>query len=357
MGEVYRATDTKLGRDVALKVLPPEMASSPERLERFRREAKALAALDHPGIVTVYSVEEADGVHFLTMQLVKGEPLDRLIPEGGLPIQRILDIATPLAEALAAAHDKGVVHRDLKPANVMVGQGGRVKVLDFGLAKLAAVQSEESIDSPPSTEVRTREGVVMGTVPYMSPEQVQGRPVDHRTDIFSLGVVLYEMATGQRPFAGDNAATVMSAILRDEPRAATGIRAGLPEPLARTIDRCLKKNPSERPPSARDVAAEIRAIDQERVASATAAGPEERGRGPRRVRFIAAVVALVAGGVWWWTRGAGSRWARSVALPAIARLVEKEDYYGAFLLARQAQPHLPGDRPPRPRHMGAGGVS
>ena len=137
MGEVYRATDTRLGRDVALKMLPAEMATSPERLDRFRREAKALAALDHPGIVTIHSVEEADGVHFLTMQLVEGEPLDRLIPEGGMPIERLVTIATALADALAAAHGKGIVHRDLKPANLMVGEGGSVKVLDFGLAKVS----------------------------------------------------------------------------------------------------------------------------------------------------------------------------------------------------------------------------
>ena len=202
MGEVYRATDTKLGRDVALKVLPAEMASSPERLERFRREAKALAALDHPGIVTVHSVEEADGVHFLTMQLVEGQPLDRLIPESGLPVERILEIATGLAEALTAAHAKGIVHRDLKPANVMVTAEGRVKVLDFGLARMSSEVTEGTGGSELPTDMHTREGVVLGTVPYMSPEQVSGRPLDHRTDIFSLGVMLYEMATGQRPFGG-----------------------------------------------------------------------------------------------------------------------------------------------------------
>ena len=217
MGEVYRATDTKLGRDVALKVLPAEMAASPERLERFRREAKALAALDHPGVVGVYSVEEADGVHFLTMQLVEGESLDRLIPEGGLPVERILEIATALAEALAAAHDKGIVHRDLKPANVMVTQDGRVKVLDFGLARMSP--AGEPADSALPTEAQTREGVVMGTVPYMSPEQVSGKPLDHRTDVFSLGVLLYEMASGRRPFQGASSAELASAILRDPPPA------------------------------------------------------------------------------------------------------------------------------------------
>jgi serine/threonine protein kinase len=239
MGEVYRATDTKLGREVALKVLPAEMASHPERLERFQREAKALAALDHPGIVTVYSVEEAGGVHFLTMQLVEGQSLDRVVPEGGLTSSQVLEIATALAEALAAAHDKGIVHRDLKPANVMVTADGRVKVLDFGLAKITASEPVGSSDSQLPTDLRTREGVVMGTVPYMSPEQVSGLAVDHRTDIFSLGILLYEMATGRRPFQGRSSAELASAILRDAPPALEESRSDLPDGLRRIISRCL----------------------------------------------------------------------------------------------------------------------
>jgi TolB-like protein/tetratricopeptide (TPR) repeat protein len=257
MGEVYRATDTKLGRDVALKVLPAEMASSPERLERFRREARALAALDHPGIVTVYSVEEASGVHFLTMQLVEGQPLDRVIPEGGLPVARLLEIGTALSDALAAAHEKGIVHRDLKPANVMVTDGGRVKVLDFGLAQVGASTSPDEFSSELPTEARTREGVVMGTVPYMSPEQVAGRTVDHRSDIFSLGVILHEMATGRRPFEGPSSAELASAILRDTAPGLDEHRADLPEVLIGLVARCLEKNADRRPPSARDVRARL----------------------------------------------------------------------------------------------------
>jgi serine/threonine protein kinase len=200
MGEVYRATDTKLGRDVALKVLPAEMAHDPDRLARFRREAKALAQLDHPNIVTIYSVEESEGVHFLTMQLVEGQPLDRLIPQAGLPLEQIIEIAGALGDALAAAHEKGIVHRDLKPANVMVSNEGRVKVLDFGLAK--DVNAVNQDDATMTSASRTEVGVVMGTPAYMSPEQTSGRPLDHRTDIFSLGVLLHEMATGRRPFEG-----------------------------------------------------------------------------------------------------------------------------------------------------------
>jgi TolB-like protein/tetratricopeptide (TPR) repeat protein len=268
MGEVYRATDTKLGRDVALKILPAEMAASPDRLERFQREAKALAALDHPGVVSVYSVEEADGVHFLTMQLVEGQPLDRLIPEGGMTIDRLIDIATALADALAAAHEKGIVHRDLKPGNVMVGEDGRVKVLDFGLAKMAGALPGEGSGSELPTDVQTREGVVVGTMPYMSPEQVQGKAVDHRTDIFSLGVMLYEMATGRRPFQGQSSAELVSAILRDSPPAVTDLRADVSRDLARIIRRCLEKDTRKRLQSARDLHNELKELRGETASAA-----------------------------------------------------------------------------------------
>jgi TolB-like protein len=274
MGEVYRATDTKLGRDVALKVLPAEMAADPERLDRFRREARALAALDHPGIVGVHSVEEADGVHFLTMQLVEGESLDCLIPEGGFPAEQILEIAVPLSDALAAAHEKGIIHRDLKPANVMVAERGRVKVLDFGLAKLAEPETQGLLSQLP-TEVRTREGVVMGTMPYMSPEQVSGKSVDHRTDIFSLGIILYEMASGRRPFQGNSSAELISSILRDTPPALTELRADLPRDLSRVIRRCLEKDTRDRLQSARDLYNELKALRGE-VASGAFAGSLSR---------------------------------------------------------------------------------
>ncbi len=251
MGQVYRATDTKLGRDVALKMLPPETAADPARLDRFQREARALATLDHPGIVSVFSVEEADGVHFLTMQLVEGQSLDHFIPDRGFPPGQILEIGVALCDALAAAHEKGIVHRDLKPANVMVGDRGRVKVLDFGLAKLAAPPADDILGSQLPTEMHTSDGVVMGTVPYMSPEQISGKPVDHLTDIFSLGIILYEMASGRRPFHGNSSAELISSILRDIPRSITALRSDLPAELARIIQRCLEKDPGSRYPTAR----------------------------------------------------------------------------------------------------------
>jgi TolB-like protein/Tfp pilus assembly protein PilF len=256
MGEVYRATDTKLGRDIALKVLPAEMAQDLERLGRFRREAKVLAQLDHPNIVTIHSVEEADGIHFLTMQLVEGLPLDRLIPAGGLPVEQIFEIASALGDALAAAHEKGIVHRDLKPANVMVSNEGRVKVLDFGLAK--DIRAANLTDATMTSDSRTQIGVVMGTPAYMSPEQTSGRPLDHRTDIFSMGVVLHEMATGQRPFEGSSSAELVSAILRDNPPSVTDVRPDLPSDLARIVRRCLEKDPRHRVQTARDVSNEFR---------------------------------------------------------------------------------------------------
>jgi serine/threonine protein kinase len=265
MGEVYRATDTKLGRDVALKVISGVMASHPERLDRFRREAKALAAIDHPNIVTVFSVEESSGVHFLTMQLVEGQSLDRVIPEGGLPLDRMIEIGAAIAEALAAAHDKHIVHRDLKPANVMIGADGRVTVLDFGLAKDLGAPGPSEVTM---TAGHTAQGVVMGTPAYMSPEQIAGRAVDHRTDIFSLGVLLFEMASGQRPFAGASSIELASAILRDTPPLITDLRSDLPGELARLVRRCLEKDPPDRIQTVRDVGTRCRALSREAVASA-----------------------------------------------------------------------------------------
>jgi serine/threonine protein kinase/tetratricopeptide (TPR) repeat protein len=280
MGEVYRATDTKLGREVALKVLPAELASDPGRLERFQREAKALAALDHPGIVTVHSVEEAGGVHFLTMQLVDGQSLDKLIPGEGMPVERLLEIAAALAEALAAAHEKGIVHRDLKPGNVMLTDSGRLKVLDFGLAKIAAAARPGASSTELPTEARTSEGVVMGTAPYMSPEQAAGRDVDHRTDIFSLGVMLFELATGARPFQGASNVELLSSILKDPAPDLALVKPGLPRRLHRIIARCLEKAPADRYPTARAVLEELASATRAPLApvssGATAAATRER---------------------------------------------------------------------------------
>ena len=271
MGEVYRATDTKLGRDVALKVLPPEMARDAERLARFQREARAVAALNHPHIVTIFSVEECDGVHFLTMELLEGQSLDRRIPCGGLPVDQIVEIASALAEALAAAHEKGIVHRDLKPANVMVTDEGRAKVLDFGLAKDVRVGAPS--DATMTSAGQTQAGIVMGTPAYMSPEQISGRTLDHRSDIFSLGVVLHEMATGKRPFPEHSSAELISAILRDSPPLVTDARPDVPSDLARVIRRCMEKDPRHRIQTARDVSNEFRDLARQSSRTTSISSP------------------------------------------------------------------------------------
>jgi serine/threonine protein kinase len=258
MGDVYRARDRRLGRSVAIKVLPPALVGDPGRLARFQREARMLASLNHPNIVTIHSFEEDDGVHFLTMELVDGQPLNQLIPKGGLPVERILDFAAAISEALAAAHEKGIVHRDLKPANVMVTNEGRVKVLDFGLAK--EIREANSSDATLMSAEYTKMGVIVGTPAYMSPEQVAGRTINHRTDLFSLGTLLYEMATGQRPFLGQSTAELASAILRDTPRPVSELRAELPEGLERVIQRCLEKRATDRFPSARELRNALRGV-------------------------------------------------------------------------------------------------
>ena len=251
MGVVYLARDTNLDRDVALKTLPADLAADPDRRVRFTREAKALAALNHPSIVTVHSVEEADGMHFITMELVKGKTVAEVLPRKGFALDRFFDVAIPLTDAVAAAHQQGITHRDLKPANVMIDDNGRVKVLDFGLAK--ATPGFLNRGGELRTQSATQEGHTVGTPAYMSPEQAGGQSVDARSDIFSLGIVFYEMLTGERPFAGANPVSIISSILRDTPRSLSEVQPAIPRELARLVHRCLAKNPDDRYQSAIDL--------------------------------------------------------------------------------------------------------
>jgi Tol biopolymer transport system component len=253
MGVVYAARDTKLSRKVALKVLPPELAADDPAYARFEREARAVASLNHPNIVQVYSVEEENGIRFISMELVQGKTLRELIPGGGFALHRFLEIAIPLTDAVAGAHFAGITHRDLKPANVMLSDEGRVKVLDFGLAKAEKGFTGAGIDSEVPTEVRTDRGEILGTVSYMSPEQAEGRPLDPRSDIFSLGILLYEMLAGQAPFEGSSPASILSAILKDEPIAISERRPDLPRDLVKLVHRCLAKDPGRRIQTATDV--------------------------------------------------------------------------------------------------------
>ncbi len=262
MGEVFEAEDTDLHRKVAVKILPQNLAAKPENLDRFKREARALAALNHPNIVTIFSVEQADTTHFLTMELVEGRPLSDLIPKGGFDVEKLFALAVPLADALAAAHARGIGHRDLKPSNVMVNDQGRVKVIDFGLAKLFQPETG-AVDADASTVHQTVEGQILGTPAYMSPEQIEGRKVDHRTDIFSLGVLLCEMATAQQPFKGDTTIALMSSILRDAPQPLGELKPGLPEHLGQIVGRCLRKNPDERYQSALEVRNDLKGLEED----------------------------------------------------------------------------------------------
>jgi serine/threonine protein kinase/tetratricopeptide (TPR) repeat protein len=261
MGEVYRARDTRLDREIAIKVLPDDATSSPDRLARFEREARTVASLNHPNIVTLHSVEEIGGMRLLVMELIEGRDLSALVMPGGLPLIQLLDLAIPIADALAVAHEKGVVHRDLKPANVMVAADGRVKVLDFGLAKLGQSGADsQGTQAATMVSPMTSPGSVMGTVPYMAPEQIRGEPMDARGDLFSFGILVYELATGTRPFTGASPADVSSAILRDSPPLLASHRSDLPSDLERIIGRCLEKRPRERFQSALDVANELRGL-------------------------------------------------------------------------------------------------
>jgi len=264
MGEVHRARDPRLGREVAIKVLPADVTSTPERLARFDREARALAGLNHPNIVVLHSIEDADGVRFLTMELVEGDTLASLVRPGGLPLARLLELAIPLADALAAAHERGVVHRDLKPANVMVTCEGRVKVLDFGLAKLSGQVDSNANRGLDATRTASwsSPGLAVGTLPYMAPEQIRGEAVDARADLFAFGVLLFELAAGRRPFTGSTFADVSSAILRDVPPRLDRVREDLPGALGTIVERCLAKDALERIGSARELVAALRALQR-----------------------------------------------------------------------------------------------
>jgi eukaryotic-like serine/threonine-protein kinase len=261
MGEVYRATDSRLGRDVAIKILPSELASNPDRRARFEREARTVASLNHPNIVVLYAIEEAEGTPFLTMELVEGRSLDHHIGPGGLPVTQALEIASALTEALVAAHAHGIVHRDVKPANVMITRDGRIKMLDFGLAKqvaaeVPAVWDEALTAAAPLSGI----GQILGTVPYMSPEQVRGDVVDARSDLFSLGVMLYELLSGTRPFAGATLADLGASILRDTPTALLDIRPELPRELERVVNWCLRKGAGDRVQTAKELRTALEAV-------------------------------------------------------------------------------------------------
>ena len=317
MGQVFSARDTKLGREVALKLLPAELSTDTKRLRRLEQEARTLARLNHPNIVTIYSVEESCGHRFITMEKIAGKTLDAHIGASGLPIKKLLALAAPLTAAVAAAHEQGIVHRDLKPANVMITDGGVVKVLDFGLAKFhdglvgaeqgASDPSEQTMTATALPLSNTEAGTVMGTAPYMSPEQARGEAVDHRSDIFSLGVLLYQMATGRLPFTGKTAADTVSSILCDTPISVTELKPNLPNHLGRIVRRCLEKDPKTRLQSASDLSQDLLGLQDELSGAIPTARPTRSMR-PIVIGAAALVAALAFVALWqfgWLTRTSG----------------------------------------------------
>ena len=306
MGQVYQATDTKLGRQVALKILPEAFATDPDRLARFHREAQVLASLNHPGIAAIYGIEEAAGTRALVLELVEGPTLADRISKGPIPLDEALPIAKQIAEALEAAHEAGVIHRDLKPANIKVREDGTVKVLDFGLAKaLDTTPQGDPSESPTLTAAATQMGMIMGTAAYMSPEQARGKPVDKRADIWSFGVVLYEMLTGQRLFQGDDVSLTLAKMLEKEPTW-EALPSAAPARMANLLRRCLQKDPKQRVADMQDVR-----LAMEGAFETTGGAPAEPiVASPLRIWQRPAVVALsvlgaavvTGAGVWTVTR-------------------------------------------------------
>jgi eukaryotic-like serine/threonine-protein kinase len=340
MGVVYKARDTRLDRFVAIKVLPPEKVSDPDRKRRFTQEAKAASALNHPNIVTIHEIDALDGVDFIVMEYVEGTPLDRMIPDQGLPVGQVLSYSVQVADALAAAHTAGIVHRDIKPGNIVVTPAGRVKVLDFGLAKL--MERAGSEDATVTAEAATRAGVIVGTVAYASPEQIEGKPVDARTDVFSFGAVLYEMLTGHRPFQGDSQLSTMAAILRDTPESVVAVRSGVPADIERVLKRCLEKNREARYPSAAEVRNDLTAVEAR--LSTPPSGIRALLHRPLYAAAVVLVVLAIGGATSWlaW-KNSRARWARNEALPAASRMVEQIHLHAAWRLVREAERYIPDD--------------
>ena len=295
MGEVYRARDPRIGRDVAIKVLPSSFAQDPDRLHRFQQEARSAGMLNHPNLLTIYELGTFDGSPFIVSELLEGDSLrDRI----GTPLsaRRAIEYAVQIARGLAAAHDKGIVHRDLKPENIFITSDGRVKILDFGLAKLKAAPLVEQSDAA-TIQRHTDPGTVLGTAGYMSPEQVRGDPVDHRSDIFAFGSILYEMLTGRRAFKGDSSVETLNAILKEEPPDLLETNQHIPPALDRIVRHCLEKHPEARFQSARDLAFDLEAISELSAPSGSMAARAARRRLLTVPLAIAAIAALVAGGL------------------------------------------------------------
>jgi len=338
MGIVYKAEDTKLKRRVALKFLPPELMLEEEAKERFVLEAQAAAALSHPNICTIHEIDEEEDKSFIAMEYVEGKTLRAKIESGPLEEQEALDIAIQIAEGLEEAHKKGIIHRDIKSANIMVTEKGQAKVMDFGLAKVKG------------GTLLTRKGTTLGTVAYMSPEQARGEEVDHRSDIWSLGVVMYEMLSGQLPFKGDLEASILYSVVHEEPKPLKAIKPDIPVELQQLIYNALKKKRESRYSSAAEMLKDLKKYQD--VLRAEELGAFNLQTFLRRIRkpqvaipAICAVLIIALASVWFFNRQAKIRWAREVALLEIERLVEENwrDFTEPFKLAEMAEKYIPND--------------
>jgi len=355
MGEVYRAEDTRLGRLVAIKVLAAELASDPERLRRFEKEARAAAALNHPNVLVLHDIGTHEGSPYIVTELLEGESLRQRLRIGPLPLAKVVDFGVQIASGLAAAHDRGIVHRDLKPENLFVTQDGHLKILDFGLARLAGqgAVTDGSASEMVTEELPTRDGTILGTVGYMAPEQARGLATDSRADIFAFGCVLFEMLAGERAFRGATTSDVLAALLVEDP---PPVPDRAPPALGRIVRQCLEKRPEDRFSSAHDLALALQAFTppsagphQESAAVTEGAPAEVLGppRWPRWLAVTAVGVPLVIAAVFIGWRLIERRdrvaWARNQAIPEIMRLADTQNYWEAFLLARKVDKILPDD--------------